>query len=595
MKTLKYILSSLLMLALLSGMLGGALAASAEAGIYRHWDSETGTLTFNNESKGGTRIISLDRDSVLGIEASKYEVKKIVFSCDVPVSEGFGLFQDFWMLVSIEGLDRLDTSKVTSMYAMFSGCSALTSLDLSGFDTSNVVDFAWMFDKCSGLTALDLSGFDTSNGTLFGLMFSDCIRLRELDLSGFDTSNALVMAGMFFDCERLERLTVGENFGLSCEEGAAADFPVLMVEESSGEEMDMNSEIPRDVDEVRTYVAAAPAAIVFVSYDANGGKGAMEETILRDGKKLTLPECGFFAPKGKIFASWDLGAPGEKVEVSADTTVKAIWKDASDCTISFDSNGGSGEMAKFIIRAGEELALPECGFTAPKGKVFDCWSLGAPGEKVEITEDTVIQAIWKGPTFFTIHFDPNGGGGEMPDAIVKEGEKLSLPACTFTAPEGKLFARWNLGAYRQSVEIAGDTTVKALWVDDPGYVVFGSPELESMMGNFYRYRILRFDPNGGSGEMEEMVVAAGEKLTLPECGFTAPEGKEFASWELGAPGDRVELSGDTTVKAIWKDTGGFNAKNFALRAAQLLCLAAAAAAFITYGKTHHGADTGTNT
>ena len=35
MKTLKYILSSLLMLALLSGMLGGALAASAEAGIYR--------------------------------------------------------------------------------------------------------------------------------------------------------------------------------------------------------------------------------------------------------------------------------------------------------------------------------------------------------------------------------------------------------------------------------------------------------------------------------------------------------------------------------------------------------------------------------
>ena len=38
---------------------------------------------------------------------------------------------------------------------MFSGCSALTSLDLSNFNTKNVEDMSGMFSNCSSLTSLN--------------------------------------------------------------------------------------------------------------------------------------------------------------------------------------------------------------------------------------------------------------------------------------------------------------------------------------------------------------------------------------------------------------------------------------------------------
>ncbi len=57
---------------------------------------------------------------------------------------------------SIEGLEYLNTSEVTSMNAMFCQSSNITSLDLSTFDTSNVLETGEMFLCCSGLTELTL-------------------------------------------------------------------------------------------------------------------------------------------------------------------------------------------------------------------------------------------------------------------------------------------------------------------------------------------------------------------------------------------------------------------------------------------------------
>ena len=53
--------------------------------------------------------------------------------------------------------------------------------------------------------------------------------------------------------------------------------------------------------------------------------------------------------------------------------------------------------------------------------------------------------------------------------------------------------------------------------------------------------------------MDNGYVVAGEKYTLPENGFTAPEYKEFAGWDAGSPFDEIEVAGDTKVTALWKD------------------------------------------
>ena len=80
-----------------------------------------------------------------------------------------------------------NTSNVTDMYDMFSGCSGLTSLDLSNFVTSNVTDMNNMFRGCSGLTSLDLSKWDTSNATdMYSMynMFGGCTSLKTIRMVG---------------------------------------------------------------------------------------------------------------------------------------------------------------------------------------------------------------------------------------------------------------------------------------------------------------------------------------------------------------------------------------------------------------------------
>ena len=48
---------------------------------------------------------------------------------------------------------------------MFRNCYSLTQLDVSNFNTSKVTSMNAMFSGCSGLTSLDLSSFNTSKIT----------------------------------------------------------------------------------------------------------------------------------------------------------------------------------------------------------------------------------------------------------------------------------------------------------------------------------------------------------------------------------------------------------------------------------------------
>ena len=94
-------------------------------------------------------------------------------------------------------ISLLDTSNITSMYSMFSYCTKVTNLDLSGFNTSQVTDMTFMFQGCSQLTSVDVSGFDTSNVTSMVRMFENCHKLTSLDLSSFHTPNLTACAKMF--------------------------------------------------------------------------------------------------------------------------------------------------------------------------------------------------------------------------------------------------------------------------------------------------------------------------------------------------------------------------------------------------------------
>ena len=115
-------------------------------------------------------------------------------------------FGGFAKIEQIEGLEYLNTSEVTNMGGMFSGCRALPCLNVTGLDTHKVTNMSGMFMNCDALTSLDLSHFDTRNVTDMGGMFLNSYALKSLDLSNFETGNVTSMAQMFYGCTALESL-----------------------------------------------------------------------------------------------------------------------------------------------------------------------------------------------------------------------------------------------------------------------------------------------------------------------------------------------------------------------------------------------------
>ncbi len=118
----------------------------------------------------------------------------------------WGWFENFRNLAAIEGLAYLNTSLVTTMNGMFTNCSSLTSLDLSGFNTANVTEMSHMFESCSSLASLDLSGFNfnTANVTNMEYMFFVCSSLKTIYVSSsWTTDNVKSSDDMFGDCTSL--------------------------------------------------------------------------------------------------------------------------------------------------------------------------------------------------------------------------------------------------------------------------------------------------------------------------------------------------------------------------------------------------------
>ena len=179
----------------------------------------------------------------------------------------------------------------------------------------------------------------------------------------------------------------------------------------------------------------------------------------------------------------------------------------------------------------------------------DTYTFAQPEENVTIT------ATFEKCNEHTITFDANGGSEPedlpeevttaMPAKKVLRGSEYSLPECEFIAPEGKQFKAWEIDGTEYPVNapvtVTADITVKALWEDAPPV-----PD---------EYTV-RFNANGGGGTMADVTGVSGS-YTLPACGFTEPEGKQFKGWSTGADGSVIsgttyEVNSDTTFYAIWE-------------------------------------------
>lgn len=147
-------------------------------------------------------------------------------------------------------------------------------------------------------------------------------------------------------------------------------------------------------------------------------------------------------------------------------------------TVTFDGNGGTSSAATLSGLAGDAYGtLPTATRT---GYAFAGWFTAATGG-TQVTASslfdeniTTLFAHWT-PNPYTIHFNPNGGSGTMPNLPMTYGTAKNLTANSFTL-DGYFFTGWATGAsgvvaYADGASVSNLTTTAgatvtlyAVWV-----------------------------------------------------------------------------------------------------------------------------------
>ncbi|MBQ8430402.1 MAG: InlB B-repeat-containing protein [Clostridia bacterium] len=139
---------------------------------------------------------------------------------------------------------------------------------------------------------------------------------------------------------------------------------------------------------------------------------------------------------------------------------------------------------------------------------------------------------------YTVSFNNNGGIGTMANVSGIFGN-YTLPTCSFTAPQNKVFIGWNVDGVlydeNAEVKIYNNTEILAVWKDIETYTI-------------------TFNSNGGTGTMPEVNKVFGTYI-LPANEFTAPINYQFKCWIVNGIlkniGETITVTTNTFIKAYW--------------------------------------------
>ena len=251
-----------------------------------------------------------------------------------------------------------------------------------------------------------------------------------------------------------------------------------------------------------------------------------------------------------------------QVTVEGDPQYKVTVQDCENGRVKVVNAAGTAEDGTPLFFKGELVML---SIDPDEGYMLSTLSVNGNPAAVAVGDDTytftqpegdvTITAAFEMRNEHTVTFDANGGSEpeELPEEVttampakkILHGSEYSLPECEFIAPENQQFKAWQIDGTEYPVNapvtVTADITVKALWEDAPP-----APA---------EYTV-RFNANGGGGTMADVTGISGS-YTLPACGFTEPEGKQFKGWSTSADGSVIsgttyEVSLDTTFYAIWE-------------------------------------------
>ena len=183
-------------------------------------------------------------------------------------------FADLPSLTDIVGLEYLNTSAATNMERMFSGCSSLTSLDVSHFDVSKVTNMDEMFRGCSALKTIYCSNDWQAQGvnvTTSVDMFKECpVLVGEKGSAPQEGKLDIAYAHRDLGEENPGYFTHSLSYDLTISDAMVGtlylDFPVVIPEEDYFDVYyvkSINESGTMYLKEVRDVIPANTAVIIF--------------------------------------------------------------------------------------------------------------------------------------------------------------------------------------------------------------------------------------------------------------------------------------------------------------------------------------------
>jgi len=169
----------------------------------------------------------------------------------------------------------------------------------------------------------------------------------------------------------------------------------------------------------------------------------------------TIPESFTATSTGivKLRVYPHINSSGNESIGSFSVVYNAGGSNPTDCTVTFDSNGGSGTVPPPItVGFNTQIIFPSGDGLSKDDYVFGGWCLDPSGGGIVrragyslyITGNETYYAKW---TYsYTVTFDSNGGSGTVPPVSVYSGESIPLPGGDLLSKDGYVFGGWNTRA-----------------------------------------------------------------------------------------------------------------------------------------------------
>jgi len=288
-----------------------------------------------------------------------------------------------------------------------------------------------------------------------------------------------------------------------------------------------------------------------VTFVPNGGAGTMADQEIEKNVATAL-NANAFTREGYVFSGWNTAADGsgtaynegQVIQPSASLTLYAQWE-KSMVNIAYDANGGSGAMATQTVRRGTAVALTPNAFTRA-GYSFERWNTAADGSGTDYTDaqtvtpmqNVKLYAVWS-PCITLL---ANDGSERKLVQNVVPGAPTTLRANPFTRT-GCDFLGWNTVADGSGTSYADRADVG---------VVTGNLVLYAQW-KVHTYTV-RYNANGGVGEMPDQAFACGTAQELYACSFgSGPQ--RFTGWALSPNGAAVYADRQSVVDLTTADGG----------------------------------------